>query len=175
MCLLLPVPKGTARGCGRSSTTASTLTLQPRAQYPRAARPPPCPQGWLRRWVFRAGHGRLQFSSVAQPYPTLRPHGLQHTRSPCPSPTPGVYPLMSIESVMPSSHLILWGAWGCLIYLAPPPLGSCKTVWGAQTLEHGKKFWPLILCLSTIWPWVHYWIYMNLNFFILKTYLQRQL
>ena len=30
-----------------------------------------------------------------------------HTRPPCPSPTPGVHSLMSIESVMPSNHLIL--------------------------------------------------------------------
>ena len=29
----------------------------------------------------------LQFSSVAQSCPTLWPHGLQHTRLPCPSPT----------------------------------------------------------------------------------------
>ena len=35
-----------------------------------------------------------------------RPHGLQHARPPCPSPTPGVYS-MSIELVMPSNHLIL--------------------------------------------------------------------
>ena len=34
----------------------------------------------------------VQFSSVAQSCPTLRPHGLQHARLPCPSPTPGVYP-----------------------------------------------------------------------------------
>ena len=33
----------------------------------------------------------VQFSSVAQSYLTLRPHGLQHARPPCPSPTPGVY------------------------------------------------------------------------------------
>ena len=33
-------------------------------------------------------------------------HGLQHTRLPSPSPSPGVK-LVSIESVMPSSHLIL--------------------------------------------------------------------
>ena len=33
-----------------------------------------------------------QFSSVAQSYPTLRPHGLQHARLPYPSPTPGVHP-----------------------------------------------------------------------------------
>ena len=29
-----------------------------------------------------------QFSSVAHSCPTLQPHGLQHTRLPCPSPTP---------------------------------------------------------------------------------------
>ena len=39
---------------------------------------------------------------------SLQPHGLHHARLPCPSPTPGVYPnSVSIESVMPSSHLIL--------------------------------------------------------------------
>ena len=32
-----------------------------------------------------------QFSSVTQSCLTLRTHGLQHTRPPCPSPTPGVY------------------------------------------------------------------------------------
>ena len=49
-----------------------------------------------------------QFSSVAQSCLTLQPHGPQHTRLPCPSLTPGAYSkLMSIESVMPSNHLIL--------------------------------------------------------------------
>ena len=38
---------------------------------------------------------------------SLWPHESQHARPPCPSPTPRVYLLMSIESVMPSSHLIL--------------------------------------------------------------------
>ena len=33
----------------------------------------------------------LQFSSVAQSCPTLRPHGLQRSRPPCPSPTPRIY------------------------------------------------------------------------------------
>ena len=36
------------------------------------------------------------------------PHGLQHTRSRCPSPSPGLPKFMSMQSVMPSSHLILW-------------------------------------------------------------------
>ena len=33
----------------------------------------------------------FQFSSVAQSCPTLWPHEPQHTRPPCPSPTPRVY------------------------------------------------------------------------------------
>ena len=38
----------------------------------------------------------------------LRPHEPKHARHPCPSPTPGVHPNpKSIESVMPSNHLIL--------------------------------------------------------------------
>ena len=49
-----------------------------------------------------------QFSSVVSN--SLRPHGLQHTRTPCPPLTPRVVSspkLMSIELVMPSNHLIL--------------------------------------------------------------------
>ena len=38
---------------------------------------------------------------------SLQPHESQHTRPPCPSPTPGVHSDSRIESVMPSSHLIL--------------------------------------------------------------------
>ena len=41
---------------------------------------------------------------------SLRPHEPQHSRPPCPSPTPRVYPNscpLSLESVMPSNHLIL--------------------------------------------------------------------
>ena len=34
----------------------------------------------------------VQFSSGAQSCPTLWPHESQHTRPPCPSPTPGVHP-----------------------------------------------------------------------------------
>ena len=37
---------------------------------------------------------------------SLQPHELQHTRPPCPSPTPGVYS-NSCPLVMPSNHLIL--------------------------------------------------------------------
>ena len=53
----------------------------------------------------------VQFSSVAQLCPnSLQPHGLQHTSLLCPSPTPtqSLLRFMSIESVMPSNHLILY-------------------------------------------------------------------
>ena len=49
----------------------------------------------------------VQFSCSVVSH-SLRPHGLQHARLPCPSPTPGVNSkLMSIELVMPSNHFIL--------------------------------------------------------------------
>ena len=38
---------------------------------------------------------------------SLTPHEPQHARPPCPSPTPSPPKPISIESVMPSSHLIL--------------------------------------------------------------------
>ena len=38
---------------------------------------------------------------------SLRPHESQHARPPCPLPTPRVHSVMSIKSVIPSSHLIL--------------------------------------------------------------------
>ena len=48
---------------------------------------------------------------------SLRPHESQHARPPCPSPTTGsLLKLMSIESVMPSSRLILYH----LLLLLPP-------------------------------------------------------
>ena len=55
----------------------------------------------------RTGHGTtVQFSgSVVSD--SLRTHGLQHARPPCPSPTPRLLKFMSIESVMPSNHVIL--------------------------------------------------------------------
>jgi len=40
----------------------------------------------------RFQHQSVQFRSVAQLCPTLRPHEPQHTRPPCPSPTPRVNP-----------------------------------------------------------------------------------
>ena len=58
----------------------------------------------------------IQFSSVTQLCPTLRTHGLQHARFPCPSPTPGAcsnscpwnqwcHPTISSSVIPFSSHL----------------------------------------------------------------------
>ena len=59
---------------------------------------------------------KMSFSAVSQSCPTLRPHGLQHSRPPCPSPTPGAcsdscplrrwcHPTISSSVVPFSSHL----------------------------------------------------------------------
>ena len=60
--------------------------------------------------------------SVAQSCQILRPHGLQHTRLPCPSLSPSLLKLVSIESVMPSNHLILC----CPLLLLPSILLSIR-------------------------------------------------
>ena len=46
--------------------------------------------GWMNSKL-ESRFSSVQFSSVAQSCPTLRPHESQHTRPPCPSPTPGVH------------------------------------------------------------------------------------
>ena len=53
----------------------------------------------------------MKFSSVQLSHSVMsncfQPHESQHARPPCPSPTPKVHPNSCIESMMPSSHLIL--------------------------------------------------------------------
>ena len=66
---------------------------------------------------------------------SLQPHGLQHTRPPCPSPSLRVYPLMSIESVMPSNHLILCHP--CL--LLPSILPSIRVFQMSQFFASGGQ------------------------------------
>ena len=86
----------------------------------------------------------LQFSSVAQSYPTLRAHESQHARPPCPSPTPRVYSNMSIESVMPSSHLIL----GCPLLL--PSIPPSIRVFSSESPLHIRrpKYWSFSFSVS---------------------------
>ena len=64
-------------------------------------------QGWQEIKFYSIYHQSVQFSRSVMS-DSLRPHGLQHARPPCASPTPwSLLRLMSIESVMPSNHLIL--------------------------------------------------------------------
>ena len=67
---------------------------------------------------------------------SLRPHESQHTRPPRPSPTPGVHSkLMSIESVMPSSHLIL-----CRPLLLLPPIPPSIRVFSSESKGLSRVF-----------------------------------
>ena len=76
----------------------------------------PSIQRWIRRWDYihlstlyiinrTIIHSQFSHSVVSN---SLWPHGLQHTRLPCPLPnSQSLLKLTSIESVMPSNHLIL--------------------------------------------------------------------
>ena len=78
-----------------------------------------------------------QFSrSVASD--SLWPHGSEHARPPCPSQTPGVHRLKSIESVMPSSHLILCGP-----LLLLPSIPPSIRVFSNESALHMRwpKYW----------------------------------
>ena len=84
-----------------------------------------------------------QFSSVqfsrSVMSDSLRPHESQHASPPCPSPTPGVHSdLTSIESVMPSRHLILWRP----LLLLPPIPPSIRVFSNESTLHmRWLKYW----------------------------------
>ena len=73
---------------------------------------------------------------------SLRPHELQHTGPPCPSPTPGVY---SIESVMPSNHLIL-----CRPLLLLPSIFPSIRVFSNESVLCIKwpKYWSFNFSIS---------------------------
>ena len=66
---------------------------------------------------------------------SLQPHELQHARPPCPSPTPGVYSNSSIESVLPSNHLIL-----CHPLLLLPPVPPSIRVFSNESAL--RIMWP---------------------------------
>ena len=81
---------------------------------------------------------------------SLQSHGLQHARPPCPSPTPGVYSqsllkLMSIESVMPSNHLIL-----CHPLLFLPSIFPSFRVFSNESvfLIRCPKYWSFSFSIS---------------------------
>jgi len=82
-----------------------------------------------------------QFSSVAQWCSTLQLHGLQHISPPCPSPTQSLLKLMSIELVMPSTHLIL-----CRPLLLLPSIFPSIRVFSNESVLGIR--WPKCWCFS---------------------------
>ena len=75
---------------------------------------------------------------------SLWPHGLQHTRPPY--PTPGaLLKLMSIESVMPSNHLILF----CPLLLLPSIFSSIRVFPNESVLYiRWPKYWGFSFNIS---------------------------
>ena len=75
----------------------------------------------------------------------LQPQGPQHSRPPCPPPTPGVYSLISIESVLPSHHLIL-----CHPLLLPPSFFPSIRVFCNESAPHIRcpKYWSFSISPS---------------------------
>ena len=82
---------------------------------------------------------------------SLQQHEPQHARTPCPSPTPGVHPNpcpfkpMSIQSLMPSSHLILCHP----LLLLPSILPSIRVFSNESALRiRWPKYWSLSFNIS---------------------------
>ena len=89
-------------------------------------------------------HDLSSFSSVTSV--SLRPHGLQHTRPPCLSPTPRVCSnLCSIESMMLSNHLIL-----CLPLLLPSSIFPSIGVFSNESVLciRWPKYWSFSFTIS---------------------------
>ena len=76
---------------------------------------------------------------------SLLPRESQRARPPCPSPNPGVYSNSSIESVMPSSHLIL-----CRPLLLLPPIPPSIRVFSSESTLRMRwpKYWSFSFSIS---------------------------
>jgi len=97
----------------------------------------------------------VQFSSVAQSCPTLRPHELQHARPPCPSPTPNhlatgkcftftglalmfcsvpisTASLLGLAFIFAGKQNFTWLSWGTLTALLSYTLSADKIVAAAN-------------------------------------------
>ena len=77
---------------------------------------------------------------------SLQPQGLQRTRPPCPITNSwSLLKLMSVESVMPSNHLIL-----CRPLLLPPSIFPSITVFSNESALRvsGPKYWSFSFGIS---------------------------
>ena len=83
---------------------------------------------------------------MAQLCPTLcDPHEPQHARPPCPSPTASLHKPMSIETVIPSNHIIL-----CHPLLHLSSIFSSVRVFSTESILRirGPKFWSFSFNIS---------------------------
>ena len=84
---------------------------------------------------------QFSFSVVSD---SLRPHESQHARPPCPSPSHGVHSNTSVESVMPSNHLIL-----CHPFLLPSIFPSIRVFSNESSLcIRWLKYWSFSFSIS---------------------------
>ena len=76
---------------------------------------------------------------------SLRPHEPQHTRPPCPSPTPRIHPnSCPLSPVMPSNHLIL-----CHPLLLPSFFPSIRVFFNESALcIKWPKYWSFSFSIS---------------------------
>ena len=100
---------------------------------------------WLMAIISDSNSISVQFDSVAQLCPTLRPHGLQHARPPLSIiSSQSLLKLMSIESVMPSNHLIL-----CCPLLPPSIFPSIRVFSNESALcIRWPKYWSFSFNIS---------------------------
>ena len=75
---------------------------------------------------------------------SLSPHGLQHTRLPCPSPSPGA--CSNSCPLSPSIHLILW----CPLLLLPSIFSSIRVFFNQLALQiRWPKYWSFPFSISS--------------------------
>ena len=102
-------------------------------------------------WVFCQGGGAMSLSCIQFSHSvvsnSLRSHGLQHTRLPCPSPTPRTSQTHahSIKSVMLFNHLIL-----CRPLLLLPSISPSIRVSSSESVLRIRwpKYWSFSFSIS---------------------------
>ena len=122
-------------------------------------------------------------SSVTLLCLTLRPHGLQYARLPCPSPTPGAWLtlIMSIESVMPFNCLILCRP----LLLLPSVFPSIRVLSNESVLcIRWPKYWSFSFSISPSseysglisfrMDWLDFFAVKRLSRFFSNTTVQKQ-
>ena len=112
---------------------------------------------WPKYWSFSYSISSVSCSGMSD---SLRPHGLKHTRAPCPSPTPEVY-----SNLCPSSR---W----CHLTISSSvvPFSSCPQsfpVWGffqiSQFFESGGQSFGVSTSAAVLPINIHDWFSLGLT------------